>query len=137
MMLTENLIKKHEGLRLKPYYCTGGKLTIGYGRNLDDNGINQLEAEFMLINDIDSSVHQLEAIFPDYLEWPEEARAAMCSMMFNLGATRFRTFKRMIAAIHAQDYEKAITELLSSRYATQVPNRVNEIAGLLRKAWLK
>jgi len=26
---------RHEGLRLKPYRCTAGKLTIGYGRNLD------------------------------------------------------------------------------------------------------
>ena len=26
---------RHEGLRLKPYRCTAGKLTIGIGRNLD------------------------------------------------------------------------------------------------------
>ncbi|MCP4280350.1 MAG: lysozyme, partial [Alteromonas sp.] len=32
------LIAQHEGLRLKPYKCTAGKITIGYGRNLDDNG---------------------------------------------------------------------------------------------------
>jgi hypothetical protein len=25
---------RHEGLRLKPYRCTAGKLTIGIGRNL-------------------------------------------------------------------------------------------------------
>jgi lysozyme len=27
---------RHEGLRLKPYRCTAGKLTIGICRNLDD-----------------------------------------------------------------------------------------------------
>jgi lysozyme len=26
---------RHEGLRLKPYRCTAGKLTIGIGRNLE------------------------------------------------------------------------------------------------------
>ncbi|WP_041279255.1 glycoside hydrolase family protein [Desulfobacula toluolica] len=30
--LTEQLTK-HEGLRLKPYHCPAGKLTIGIGRN--------------------------------------------------------------------------------------------------------
>jgi lysozyme len=32
-----------EGLRLKPYRCTAGKTSIGYGRNLDDVGISQRE----------------------------------------------------------------------------------------------
>ncbi|HOE90389.1 MAG TPA: lysozyme, partial [Candidatus Cloacimonadota bacterium] len=29
------MLKKHEGLVLKPYKCSAGKLTIGYGRNLE------------------------------------------------------------------------------------------------------
>ena len=32
--IKEQLVR-HEGLRLKPYHCTAGRLTIGYGRNLD------------------------------------------------------------------------------------------------------
>jgi len=32
--ILEQLVR-HEGLRLKAYRCTTGKLTIGYGRNLD------------------------------------------------------------------------------------------------------
>ena len=43
---------RHEGLRLKPYRCTAGKLTIGIGRNLDDCGISQTEAYLLLENDI-------------------------------------------------------------------------------------
>ena len=43
---------RHEGLRLKPYRCTAGKLTIGIGRNLDDCGISQKEAYAMLERDI-------------------------------------------------------------------------------------
>lgn len=43
---------RHEGLRLKPYRCTAGKLTIGIGRNLDDRGISQKEAYAMLERDI-------------------------------------------------------------------------------------
>jgi lysozyme len=47
-----DLIKTHEGLRLNVYQCTAGKNTIGYGRNLDDNGISKDEADFMLRNDV-------------------------------------------------------------------------------------
>jgi len=47
--IKEQLVR-HEGLRLKPYRCTAGKLTIGYGRNLDlvstqksrSNGFSQI-----------------------------------------------------------------------------------------------
>ncbi len=47
---------RHKGLKLKPYRCTAGKLTIGVGRNLDDCGISQTEAYVLLENDIQSKV---------------------------------------------------------------------------------
>lgn len=46
-----NIIKmliRHEGLRLKPYKDSVGKLTIGVGRNLDDKGITKEEAMHLL-----------------------------------------------------------------------------------------
>ena len=43
-----NQLMRQEGLRLKPYKCTGDKLTIGYGRNLEDRGITESEAMAML-----------------------------------------------------------------------------------------
>ena len=45
-------LKRHESLELKPYKCTSGKLTIGVGRNLEDIGITEQEAELLLLNDI-------------------------------------------------------------------------------------
>lgn len=45
--LKEELIRD-EGLRLKPYRDTVGKLTIGVGRNLDDVGITKDEAMHLL-----------------------------------------------------------------------------------------
>lgn len=29
--LAAQLIRKHEGLRLAPYFCQAGRLTVGYG----------------------------------------------------------------------------------------------------------
>lgn len=45
-------IQMHEGLSLKPYYCTANKLSIGIGRNLDDRGITKEEALLLFANDL-------------------------------------------------------------------------------------
>ncbi|MBP5593653.1 MAG: hypothetical protein J6X75_05780, partial [Clostridia bacterium] len=49
--LTGKFTKLAEGLRLKPYRCPAGKLTIGYGRNIEDMGISETEAEMLFDND--------------------------------------------------------------------------------------
>ena len=43
--IAKSSLRAHEGLRLKAYQCTADKTTIGYGRNLDDKGISNEEAE--------------------------------------------------------------------------------------------
>ena len=50
----ESLIRD-EGLELKPYRDSVGKLTIGIGRNLDDKGISESEARMLLANDVDDA----------------------------------------------------------------------------------
>ena len=45
-------VLRHEGLRLKVYTCPRGKLTIGIGRNLEENGITRAEAFYLLENDL-------------------------------------------------------------------------------------
>jgi len=55
-----NYIKKHEGLRLKPYYCPGGILTIGYGHSIKRGeiltSITEPQADSILISDINLSM---------------------------------------------------------------------------------
>lgn len=46
-----------EGLRVKPYKCTADRWTIGYGRNLQDNGISQQEAELLACWDTSRGHH--------------------------------------------------------------------------------
>ena len=45
-------LKVDEGVKLKPYKDTVGKLTIGCGRNLDDIGISYTEVDYLLENDL-------------------------------------------------------------------------------------
>ncbi len=74
--IKEQLVR-HEGLRLKPYRCTAGKLTIGTGRNLDDCRISHSEAYIMLINDIMNCEKQLQAKIPDIYNGLDEVRKSM------------------------------------------------------------
>ena len=133
--LTEQLIR-HEGLRLKPYRCTAGKLTIGVGRNIEDKGITEDEAMFLLKNDVQQCMADLAfSVFPaEWPRFPEPVRIVLANMRFQLGYTGFRLFRRMIAALRAFDYQKAAAEMLDSNWAKQTPNRANELIGIMRRA---
>jgi len=126
------LIKKHEGLRLNPYKCTSGKLTIGYGRNIEDNGISKQEAEIMLCNDISSCQNELDLNIPAWRDLSEPRRAVLVNMAFNLGYPRFSKFKKMLQAIKEKDFNRAAAEMLDSSWARQVGNRAIELAEIMK-----
>ena len=125
---------RHEGLRLKPYRCTAGKLTIGIGRNLDDCGITQSEAYVMLINDIMNCEKQLQAKIPDIYNGLDEVRkSVLLNMCFNLGVSGLLGFKNTLEFIKAGDWERAANNMLVSRWAKQVGRRAIELSELMRK----
>lgn len=131
-----DLLRRHEGLRLKPYRDTVGKLTIGVGRNLDDVGISKEEALWMLQDDIARAEMDARKVFRRL--WHPEIfstarHAVIVSMVFNLGLTRFRKFKKMIAAVQAQDWHRAADEMLNSKWARQVGRRARELAKMMRE----
>ena len=127
-----DLLIKHEGLRLKPYRDTVGKLTIGVGRNLDDMGITRGEALYLLGNDINRVRLELIKIVGWFLTLGTVRQTVLIDMVFNLGITRFKRFKKLIRAIEARDWEKAATEMLDSRWARQVGRRATELARMMR-----
>ena len=125
------LIKKHEGLRLKPYKCTAGKLTIGYGRNLEDNGISRYEADQMLFSDIQKCYTELVKL-PFWNQLNEARKAVLLDMCYNLGITRMKTFKKMLAALEVGAYNRAAKEMLDSKWAFQVKTRATELAEIMK-----
>jgi lysozyme len=131
--IKEQLVR-HEGLRLKPYRCTAGKLTIGIGRNLDDCGITQSEAYVMLINDIMNCEKQLQQKIPDIYNGLDEVRkSVLLNMCFNLGINGLLGFKNTLAFVKAGDWERAANNMLVSRWAKQVGRRAIELSELMRK----
>ena len=132
MTTLQALLIRHEGLRLKPYTCTAGKMTIGVGRNLDDNGITEVEAMNMLDRDIAVTTATLRDEFPWFADLDRTRKDAVISLGFNLGVPRLKGFKKFLGAMEAKDYEMAATEALDSKWATQVGKRAIELAGMIR-----
>jgi lysozyme len=121
-------IMQHEGLRLRPYMCTAQKLTIGYGRNLTDNGISESEAGSMLEADIAGCVAEADRAFPGWRDHNPARQNVIIELIFNMGAPRLTQFKRMWEALARRDYIKAAAEMLNSRWAQQVGKRAKTMA---------
>jgi len=145
--IKEQLVR-HEGLRLKPYRCTAGKLTIGIGRNLNDCGISQSEAYIMLINDIMNCEKQLQAKIPDIYNGLDEVRkSVLLNMCISIPQSRFAPlrepcylgigglleFNNTLAFIGAGDWERAANGMLASKWAKQVGRRAMELSEMMRK----
>lgn len=123
---------KHEGLRLKPYTDTVGKLTIGVGRNLTDRGISEDEAQTLLEHDINEAWRICQVLVPGFDGLPEPQQHALLDMAFNMGQPHLATFSRMLAAVNARDFNRAAAEMLESKWATQVGARARTLAALMR-----
>ena len=130
----EKLIKqlqKHEGLRLKPYLCSQNKYTIGYGRNLEDNGISQAEANMMLANDIHKCIEQAETLHC-FDKLNDIRQNVVINMIFNLGFYGLKKFKKFLRALELEDYETASIEMLDSLWSKQVGSRAIELSDQIR-----
>ncbi len=125
-------IKYHEGFRSRPYIDTVGKLTIGYGRNLQDNGISVDEAEFLFENDLHRCISDLNK-YTWFTKQPTPIQDALINMCFNLGINKLLGFKKMIVALSKGDYTHAAIEALNSKWATQVGERAKDIALMIRQ----
>ncbi len=118
----------HEGVRLKPYVDTVGKVTIGIGRNLTDRGISDDEAFFLLENDINASIIDLAQRYRWFIELDEVRQRVLVDMAFNMGGARLAKFKNMLAAVERGDYKAASVAMLASLWARQVKGRAIRLA---------
>jgi lysozyme len=121
-------IKRDEGFRSKPYKDTVGKATVGYGRNLDDVGITEAEADFLLTGDIARAITDLDMAFPYWQNLSDIRQRAILNMCFNMGIHRLLEFRKMFAALRNNDFKSAYDEALESKWAKQVGSRADRIA---------
>ena len=84
------MIILHEGVRLRAYVDTVGKMTIGCGRNISDKGISFAEAMMLLDHDLDEAITDLSGSFPWFLTLDAVRQRVLVDMRLNLGPSRFR-----------------------------------------------
>ncbi len=155
----EDQLILHEGLRLEVYKCPADYWTVGVGRNLEgkpltkgeqeyilgcsglepeqviailkERGISKDEALFLLRRDIEDAVQDLKNF--DWFEALDPIRRkVVIDMRYNLGPTRFRGFKKMIAALARGDYKAAAAEMVDSKWYMQVMTRGTRLAQMMR-----
>ena len=125
-------LTRDEGLRLKPYRCTAGKLTVGIGRNLEDRGISKTEAEFLLHNDISDVIADLDREIPWWKDLDAVRRRVLVNMGFNMGIAGLLTFKNTLRLVREGQYLEAAQHMLASKWAGQVGPRAVRLAQMMR-----
>ncbi len=124
-------LKRDEGVVLTLYQCSAGKNTIGVGRNIDDRGITEDESDYLLSNDIDLCVRELEGAFSWFGTLSDSRQRVLVNMCFNLGLSRLMGFKKFLAAMEAREWETAGVEMLDSKWAEQVGARSTRLRDLI------
>jgi len=125
-------LKIHEGFRSNVYTCSGGKKTVGYGRNLDDVGLTVEESEMLLRNDVLTATTQVLNAFPWMSSWNDARSSAIINLTFNIGINGVKKFKNALSSMKENDFENGAFHLLDSKWAAQVGDRAIEIAEQIR-----
>ena len=135
----QQLIMHQEGTgptkegRYFPYLDGVGKWTIGYGRNLSDNGLSQDEVLDLLDSDIIDAIDDVRHCFSCYDTLSPPRQNVLVSLAFNLGRDRLSKFVRFIGAVHRGAWDEAADELLDSKAAERdAPARYQELAAMMR-----
>jgi lysozyme len=140
------LLREDEGLRLKAYRCTAGALTIGYGHNIDSNGmpadiasvsdavnrgITKAQADELLLRDAAIALANARRLVPGIDGMSPNRQAALISMAFQLGGKTMASFYGTLRAVNTGQWREAARGMRLSRWAKQTPNRVARLARMI------
>ncbi|MFJ5438082.1 glycoside hydrolase family protein [Pectobacterium brasiliense] len=116
------IYKDHLGYETIGY----GHLLIGNEKQTFKNGITEVEADLLLHADIQRAkqdVKKLNIKIPEDSRWND----FLVMMVFQLGLTKARGFKKFLAALSTGNYATAIIEVKDSLWYRQTPNRVDDM----------
>jgi len=144
--ISARMLKKEEGFRAKPYYCSENYPTIGYGEKiggkyepLPDVCTIEIDAYKKMI----SMCAANEKTFlnnPDlyrcYFHLNDARKSVMLSIAYQIGIYGVLKFKKMLAALVVADFNRAADEMLNSLAARQTPARWARNAAQIRSGGL-
>lgn len=137
LQTAKTILRADEGYREKPYYCSEGYPTIGYGLRIWNKGeplpkisMSPEDAEKQLTMRCEELGVQLVRHHV-YRNLDVVRRATLLSMAYQLGISGLFGFKKMWAALESCNYSEAAAECMDSKAARQAPNRFNRNAGMI------
>jgi len=140
-----------EGLRLKPYRCSAGKLTIGYGHNIDakpltgDIGayfkrtgcITEGMANVLLDNDLADAKARLFKRLPWVAKLDAVRQMVLIDMTFNMGLGQvgksgLLSFTHTLALIEKGKFTEAAEAMRQSAWHRQTGRRAVKLCAMMR-----
>lgn len=132
----KDLLVKHEGIILHAYQDSLDFWTIGVGRLIDarrGGGISTKEAMYLLDNDIEEKVEDLNKVIPWWKDLSDNVQIVLVNMTFNLGINGLLGFHHFLEALKNRNYEDASRYMLESRWAGQVGDRAIELSNMIKE----
>lgn len=118
----EMSIINHEGVSPFAYFDDKGYITIGIGKNIDrqsQTGLSTDEMIYLMRHDI----RECEKELVNY-DWYNNTHGArkdvLTELCYNMGLPKMKTFKKMISSLHKKDYNEAASQLINSKWTSQV-----------------
>lgn len=143
--LVAKVLAIHEGFREYGYDDeTGervkapvGKLTIGFGRNLEDNPLTVKEGEYLLLGGIDYTYGRLLKNFPSILNLSDVRQAVLIDMAYQMGIQGLLGplgFKNTLQLIKDKKYDRAGEEMRNSAWGRnpKFKNRVDDLVFMMQ-----
>ena len=132
----KEMIARHEGYEPRVYKCTNGYDTIGYGFAIKDLYMDKEVADLIL----DQKIQQmLKRILSDedwgnwFPEKPQKIQEVLINMIFQIGFSGVRKFKKTIQYIKDDNFLLASEEMLDSKWAkSDSPNRAKELSEIVK-----
>ena len=140
--LARKILKREESWKEKPYYCSKGYPTIGYGfkigkrhEPLPDIVMSISEGDKKLDEWLENIIYSLNGNADTaraYNNCSFERQAIMISMAYQLGMYGILKFKKFIGACNDKDWNRAAEQMLDSLAARQAPNRFKRQTDVMR-----
>ncbi len=130
-----NLIEHEEGWREKPYLCSEGYPTVGFGFKIGPKGAPIVNYQIRLpkpvgvvwlselLGSVQSDMEKHPHIAEALESCNEAQKAVLISMAYQMGVDGLAAFKNTLKAVAERRFSDAKAGMLNSKWAKQTPVR--------------
>ena len=138
LITLQDELANDEGIKYELYLCSENHLTGGighlitewdteyYGKSVGTKVPNE-QVNDWFEKDIKVTLSDCKIIFEEFDSLPSEAQLVIANMCFQLGRPRLSKFKKFIAAVKDQDWDRAVDEMQDSTWRWQTPERAKRL----------